>query len=478
MGIFNIWGGNDGTGSRSAIQLKPKNPRPEEVLFRFLPGGQTLWYSGEGNELLTKGFLDNHVVFTVMDWIGKKIASAPIVLYQVKSERALRKYETMMKNAKGAMPKEAAAWKAKALIEVEDENHEILKLLARPNKMMGWFEFAYGSYIWKATNGSAYWMGTRAGSVNDKTAGKIKELTLLPSIHVGISSGGMMQPVESYHLKTNPDVKIPAANVGQIRNFSPKYDNEIDFLYGLSQLYPARKIIQKYNEGVDAETDLLQKKGIRDIVFNSDLPENSEVDYDSMSKTRDTWNQKINDSGPGSILINTAPLGVIRVGFSPTELGILESQKLTKEDICALLHVQTILFNWNEQTTFNNMSEATKISLIDAVIPELHAIRDMLNTWLLPSYDASGKYYIDFDLDVFPELQEDKKEKATYLNMIPLTSNEIRVAMGWGEDPGENSNEVLVNGNKKRLSDLGLDSFPGDPNETFDDEEEEDKPGK
>jgi hypothetical protein len=304
--------------------------------------------------------------------------------------------------------------------------------------------------------------------VNDKTAGKIAQITLLPSSQVGITSGGVLSPIENYFLQRNPEIKIPAANVGQIRNFSPRYENETDWLYGLSQLYPGRKIIQKYNEGTEMETDLLQKKGIRDLVFNTAIPENAEADYESLSQTRDKWDKKINSAGPGSILINNSPLGSIRVGFNPTDLGLLDSQKVTKEDICSLFHVMSILFNWSDQTTFNNLNEATKISLIDAVIPELNAMKHILNTWLLPSYDKNGEYFLDFSLDCFPELQEDTAEKVKWLKDVPLTANEFREAVGWGLDTGENSNKVLVNSNKKILDDLGLESFgsnelPEDP---------------
>jgi hypothetical protein len=96
MKLFNV-----NTSPKEPIKVRAKgNPTGEEVLFRFLPGGQVIWYSTEGNELLTKGYLDNHVVFTVMDWIGKKVASATPVLYRVKDRKSLRKYEEQIKNLK------------------------------------------------------------------------------------------------------------------------------------------------------------------------------------------------------------------------------------------------------------------------------------------------------------------------------------------------------------------------------------------
>lgn len=471
MGLFNIG------QMPKPPQIKPKrnNPTPQEVLFRYTMGGQVLWYNGEGKQLLDEGFKGNNAVFTVMDWVGKKIAQAPIVLYTVRDTKALTKYKSLMQQPDKHFT-EAMIWKNKALAEVEDPNHEILRVLKRPNELMpSWAEFAYGSYVFKTANGSYYWMGTRSGSVMDPTKGKIGKLTLLPSHYVGIRSGGMMQPIESYFLLHNEQVKIPAENVGQGRNFSPDYDNEIDWLRGMPALYPLRKIIQKHNEATETEASLYKKKGLQDIVFNTNTPENSEVNFEQFQKTRDVWDKKLNSSEPGSILINSDPLGVIRVGFSPTDLGLTESNKVSKADICAALHTQAIIHNWSEQTTYNNMDSAVKMSLTDAVLPELRTMAETLNSWFLPSYDASGRYFLDFDLDVFPELQEKLVDKVKYLEKIPLSSNEFRAACGWDEDTEhENMDEPLIPSGKQMVSKMGLDPIGGQVDTSMYEQDQED----
>lgn len=284
-----------------------------------------------------------------------------------------------------------------------------------------------------------------------------------------------MQPIESYFLQYNEQVKIPAANVGQGRNFSPNYDNETEWLRGLPKLFPLRKIIQKYNENNEAETDLAQKKGIRDIVFNTNTPENSEVNFEQFQKTRDIWDKKINSSGPGSIMINSDPLGVIRVGFSPQDLGIIDSQKVTKADICAAFHVQSIIFNWSDQTTYNNMESATKMSLSDAVLPELRTMEETLNNWFLPSYDPNGRYYVGFNLDGFTELQEKLVDKVKYLDRIPLSSNEFRVGCGFDEDQHDNMDEPVIPSGKQMVSRMGVDPIGGQIDPSMYQQDEEDK---
>lgn len=477
MALINLWR-KDKPGI-NRVSGSTGNALPIEMLFKFLPNNQVVWYADNSEELMNKGYLDNHAVFTIVDWLCKKVASAPPILYEVRDKKSYNLYRALLKDATPESVQNAKLLKLKALVEVE--NKDITRIFDTPNELMSWFEFIYGSCLYKNLVGAMYWMGVRSGSVMDPTKGKIRELWLPPAHHMVITSGGMFQPISKYHLVTNPEDKIDAANVHQIRNFSPRYETPTQHLYGLSKLYPARKILQKHNEGVVAEVDLFQKKGIRDIMFPKNLPDNTEVNYEQFQKTRDDWNKKINESGPGSILINDTELGSLRVGFSPDELGILESQKLTKSDFCALFHIPDIIFGWNEQTTFNNLAESRKIAFTDAVLPELEAIKDGLNTFLLKSYDDTGKYVIDFDLEYFPEMQDDNKEKVAWLDKIPLTANEYREAFRYDRTNGPNDDKIMVNSGKKLLDDLGLESFSGVGGETdpdLIDDEEEDKPAK
>lgn len=437
--------------------------RPMEVSFRYLPNNQVIWFDDNQEELLNQGFLGNHAIFTIVDWKAAKVASAPPLLYEKKDDREFKKYNALMKSGTREGFMRAADIKIKALVEVEGS--DIMKVFDRPNPLMSWFEFAYGHTVYKDIVGSAYWMAARAGSINDPTTGKIKEMYLPPAHHMRIFSGGISKPIDKYFLLTNPDVYIDAKNVCQIRNFSPRYDTDTQFLYGLPRLYAGRKILQKFNEGTSAEVDLFQKKGVRDIVSPKNLEQNTEVDYESFSNTRDAWNKKINEAGPGGIMINTTELTSIRVGFTPEELGLLSSQKVTKTDFCAMWHIPDIIFGWSDQTTYNNLAESRKIALTDAVLPELEAFKDGLNSWLVPSYyGENSRFVVDFDYDYFPELQEDLDKKLKRMKESNAFSvNEMRIAQGFGAAPDENSDKILVSGSYKLLENIGLESFAGDP---------------
>lgn len=449
--------------------------KPKEMIFRFLPTGQVVWYSAKGQEYMDKGYLGNHVVFSIVDWIARKVASAPPILYEVKDEKEHKRYKNLLKEATPESVFTASMMKHKALEEVD--GGEMMNLFERPNEIMPWFEFVYGHTVYKIINGSSYWGAVRDG-INSRSEGKIREMWLYPAGDVEIVSGGIMKPIEGYRLQTAPDVTIEAANVMQIRNFSPDYNTPTQWMYGLSKLHAARYILQEYNEATEVKVDMFQKRGVRDIVFPK-MQNWEEEAVEQAMKVQDDINKKIMQSGQGGVIANSVELGTIRVGLSPVELGILENQNLTRKDFCALLHVPAVLFDWSDRSTYNNLSESRKIALTDAVIPELEALKDGLNNWLIPSWypEQSGigkkrRRLLDFDYEYFPEMQADVTKTVEWMDKADcLTTNEKRAAIRYDASPDENSDKIVVSNSKKLLENVGIDSFEGDTN-SWDEEEE------
>ena len=440
---------------------------PLEMLFQFNASlGKVVWYSSDSTELLEKGYLSNHIIFSIMDWIGNKVASAPLNLYKIKNDKSYTQYKSFLSDPTKESVKRALDIRHKALEEVFD--NPLLTMLNKPNDLMSRYEFYYGTYIYKECVGSSYWFDVRNG-INDPTTGEITKMYLPPAHKVKIVGGGYNKPIEGYVLNSNVTKMIDAKNVCQIRNFSPIYNTEYQFLYGLSKLYAAKDILLKYNEGNAVEAGLYQKKGVRDFIFPKGQFDINDQSIEQISAMTDTLNRKLmtNESG---IVANTVELGSIRVGFSPVEMGILESQKVTKEDFLALFHVDGSIFPWSNTSTYNNKVEGRKLSLIDAVIPNLNAIKDGINHHVVPSYTKNRDYVVEFDLGVFPELQDDMKDTVAWMNTAGcFTPNEKRTALGYDASDEENANNILVPSNVTILEDLGLGSMPSD-NNLFQDE--------
>lgn len=445
---------------------------PMEMIGSWLANGQVAWFSADSTGLIKETFMDNHVVFTIQDWKSSKVASAPPLLNEIKDEKAYKQYRQYVKSISSSKDDtnflRARDLRHKALTEVPD--HDILKVLQRPNGIMTAYEFFYGLQTYIDIVGAGYLMAVRDGV--DPTEGRITEMYLPPAHQMAIVSGTPYEPIKEYFLNSSPDKKINAKNVCQIRNFSPDYTTSTQWLYGQSRLLAAKKLLQRQKDGTETEVALFQNQGVREMMFPKGMFDPGDVPLDQANSAAELLNKKIRNSGNGGIITSNVEMGSIKIGFTPSELGILDSLKDSKKDLCAIYHIPDAIFNWDEHTTYNNMAEKRKIGLVDAVLPELEKIKDALNYWLVPSYEKPGRdgknrFVIDYDLDFFPELQADREQLSKWIDSACLTANERRELFGYGQDLGENSNKALIPSGLKILDDEGLGSFGSNEEEVF-----------
>jgi phage portal protein BeeE len=131
------------------------------------------------------------------------------------------------------------------------------------------------------------------------------------------------------------------------------------------------------------------------------------------------------------------------MGLSPVDLQLLESEKITLRELCNVYGVNSALFNDPDNKTYNNMKEAKKEMLTQVVLPELVLIRDAFNRFF--EGEIGQGFYIDFDITVFPELQEDMKELSAILSQSWwITPNEKRQAMRYDTIQEDTMNEIYI----------------------------------
>jgi len=163
----------------------------------------------------------------------------------------------------------------------------------------------------------------------------------------------------------------------------------------------------------------------------------------------------------GKILIAGAKLGWVNMGLSPIDLQLLESEKVTLRELCNVYGVNSALFNDPDNKTYNNMKEAKKEMLTQVVLPELVALRDAFNRFF--ATEIGNGYYIDFDLTVFPELQEDMKELSAILSQSWwITPNEKRAAMRYDTSLDPVMDEVFIPAGYLPIDELTMLQDPRD----------------
>jgi HK97 family phage portal protein len=185
----------------------------------------------------------------------------------------------------------------------------------------------------------------------------------------------------------------------------------------------------------------------------------------------------------GKVPITSAQLKWNQMGMSPVDLSIIESDRMDRRTICNLYHVPSELFNDAANKTYSNTKEAGSAVYTNAVIPALSQFRDAFNKYIYARYN--GQIYIDFDVSMISELQDDLSAMTTALSGAWwITPNERRDIMSFDSDesnPMMNDYWIpagLTPMSGSMVDDVALDEMnraieePEEPEEIEDNEEE------
>lgn len=374
---------------------------------------------------IKKAYQLNADAYSIVSFIAGKVSTVPFNLYEVKDEKQLQRYKSL---SRGVHTKEVQLLKTKALAEITNE-HRITKMLNKaPNEYMTAGEFKYGFAVYRLLTGNSFIRGFSPEAQPDKFI----EMHLLPSQMIVPLGGNMYAPVRAYKLTWDPK-EIPAEVISHSRYFNPAFEWPSNpHVIGQSPLQAAANIVLQSNSGNDALTLAFQNGGEAGILYQDGGSDLSETQREAL---QDHIDQKVGSNRPyKQILAASSKLGWLKIGSSPVDLRILEALNSTLRSLCNIFHVNSAIFNDPENKSYNNISEARKAAITDAVLPELAALRDALNLWLVPGWEKADKkkYFIDYDASVFPELQANMKETAEWLNVAWwLTPNEKRTQMDY-----------------------------------------------
>lgn len=383
---------------------------------------------GENIELFKQGYIGNHVCFTIADWKARQLALAPPIVYDVKDEKSFAQYSALKLYQK----KDSYTLRRKALEEIDDSEDDMVQRLRNPNPIQEWSEFAYAYSIYYDF-GNALIYGVRLDVGYNK--GQVREMYLLSTARYSGENPSVVGYESYIDSVTGYTSRIPGADVLHIRQFNGDPDLNGGQLWGMSKLTPARKLLTKSTNSTEAEAEMLQNRGARTIIF----PKN----YDGMdphvmgpqaAMAAEQIRKKLRQAGSGGVAANSVELGSIELGMSVVDMDIIESNKGTWEDFCALWHVDTVAVRSSvSDASRANAETAVKNSLQKGVLPDQQLLAKKLNSWFVPAYNNRNKYkrHIDFNTDVYPELQSNKVEIASWADSVPMTGDEKRELFGW-----------------------------------------------
>jgi len=305
----------------------------------------------------------------------------------------------------------------------EITNSRILELLNNPNSEHGEIEFRDSINESLLLSGNAFIRLVRG-------VGMGEELRLLHAQCVEIECNSLgevagykyhrpeqteyiyLEPEEVLHIKTSNVVNIEGS-----ANSSYSYGIK----WGLSPLQAAWIIVQSSMEKFKAEASIFKNRGIAGIITNkSDRP--------MLADERERLQEEFDEEAGGAekfnkLKISTVDLNYIQTGMSPTDLKLLDGIVSSLRHICSIYGVSSILFNDNDNSTYNNIVEARKDAYTEAYIPLANKVDKELTKFLNEQLNVNE--FLKLDLSTIQVLKSSTNKLATDISSLNPKMQEI-----------------------------------------------------
>ena len=237
-----------------------------------------------------------------------------------------------------------------------------------------------------------------------------------------------------------------------IKYYNPTITNGLQWR-GLSPLQVLSKRLTRLNAGMDASVAQVQNGGVPGIVY-----EKSDYAIESLGQRKNDFSNYLrNSSNKGAPYFAAGEMGYIELGLSLSDMNVLELQGIDFTKLCNVYRLPEVLLNNHKASTDNNMAWAEKRFYTNSILPNIYLFKEAIVNSIVPMYNDAIKRTIEIDLSEIPALQEDMRKQADALNaMWWITPNEKRDIQQFEELDDPMMNQILVEGNKVLLSDLGI----------------------
>lgn len=359
------------------------------------------------NVFIRDAYKANPNIFSTISWITQRVARTKWQLFDVSNKKEKK----------------------------ELFDHPILELLENPNPAQSKTEFLESACGYKKITGETFIQGVSPGAGINQ--GKPKELWVLPTPMMDVKFDRSGIPIEFVILSKGKKNTIPAEEIMYLRQFNPGEGNR-----GMSNIQAGIKVVSQSNSAYEANMRLIQNLGAQGILTLDDPNANADQGQIDLMETK--INQKHGGaSNYGKVMVSSTAWKWQQIGLNATDLALIESQKMSLRDICNLFNLNSQLFNDPDNTTYNNIQEARKAGITDAVQPEIEALRDGFNKWLVPKFGTHLR--LDYDQTTFPELQKNQKELTEWLSQAWwLTGNQKLQIMKMAQNDNPIMNEILI----------------------------------
>ncbi len=315
------------------------------------------------------------------------------------------------------------------------EDHDILKLLNKPNPYYSGRALRMASSISYNSDGNVYWLKIRNKQL------KVVELWYVPH---WLMSPHWPEDGSQYidYYKYAPGFKtfeILPEDVIHIRNGIDPFNTR----KGMSPLKSLFREIFTDDEAANFSATLLKNMGVPGLVVSPGI-DNAKVTEDDKKDIKAYFRQNTTGDKRGDPVVMSAKTDVKQFGFSPSQLDLGKLREIPEERIAAILGVPAAVVGFGtglQQTKVGaTMREMREAAYEDCIIPMQNLYADELNTQLLPDFESKpDRFRIDFDLSDIRVLQEDENAKSERFRGLAkdciITQGEARQALGIEAGP-------------------------------------------
>lgn len=424
------------TGGKSLNrEIKADKTLPNDLLrqlYKFVGIGQPMMISEDKEAMITEGYMLNHNVFTVVDWVCNKAAGVERKVYRVVNDSAAKEYKYKTKNYSEKNLLESVRLRKKAFEEVDST--ALNELIAKPNPYQDSYEFIYENTGFNILTGIS--IGYLVSPESGPNKGLTKEIWNVPTHLCEPISGGIMKPLRGYTLMYSHDasLELPIEQCLIRRQWNPNYNDKGANWMGMSRLSPGRNVIRQSNDTAIAAMKLLQNQGAIGVLSNASDAENMMLGEGATDDLNRLYKQKYGGVHRyGEIIVSSYNLKWQNMGMNAVDLQLDESDMSNLRKICNLLQVDSKMFNDPSASTQNNLEISRRNSFIDAVLPHVTSFDNRFNEKISSQYSVADgvEYYVGADIEAIPEMQEDMNKLAERLEKMDYwTGNEQREASG------------------------------------------------
>ena len=414
------------------------------------------------NGSLQGSFKNCPPIFTAVDWVASKVSQCPLLIYNINNKSKFYDYKQYSQEQNLRSLQKSLKYKS-SFTEIENENDPLKQFFKNPHPFFSLKELNYIYVISKVLTGSSI---EALLTVDDIFNGnkKANRLAPLPTALMTIVGGNLFNAPEKYQFSgiENGFQRdfLPEEILHICNSFNMDYNNNNLYL-GQSQLQAGQGLINISGESEQIRGQQLKNGGASGILTeeNGDFPMQETGVIDDLQQRIDA--KILGQHNLNKIVYFPRPMKFNQIGATLADMGVLESDNITKRDLCAMIGIDPVVLGINTESGMGNGGNydmGMLKSYNDGVIPQLTARAEEFNKKICTRF--GDNYHVEFDIMSYSHLAEQRMKQGLELHDKALISkNEARELLGYGKDPNPLCDEIWESTSKQPLSEMTFNSL-------------------